>query len=454
MNGIGIQSQPEISAIWKIAIGLGFFIGMLNVFSPGALFSLLLVLSIILAIRLFAGQDEKRFLMRIFIYGVSIRAFLLFLIQFLLITKGKWVYYALDNRATVLLGDDGYNTVVGWWMANNFLGRPLNNYTAAFQNLSFAEYGQSGYLYLVALFYYVFGYSPISVTFINCILSALTGIIYYSIAKNIMGLRSAKITAILVTFLPSLITWSIINLKEPLFIFLTGVILWLSVQLFKNFKFRYLILLVLSLILQFTFRRWILLPSILIISSSYLLVRKKINAIQILLLLLILFANSAFLKDKFDDFKYEMISYHWGVLSSGGTTYNLYDVEYKPGLSSEQVSYLGFLKGFFKGWFHRFLEPFPWRLYSDLSLASFPQIIIWYFLLPFAAIGILMQLTNNCRKSLILILYFLIIGSILALTGGNIGTDFRTRDVLTPLFLLFSSFGLVKIFGFKNTFIR
>jgi hypothetical protein len=40
----------------------------------------------------------------------------------------------------------------------------------------------------------------------------------------------------------------------------------------------------------------------------------------------------------------------------------------------------------------------------------------------------------------------LIAGSIFALTGGNIGTDFRFRDMFTPIIILFSVTGLLNFF--------
>src|SRR3989338_9086013 len=84
-------------------------------------------------------------------------------------------------------------------------------------------------------------------------------------------LRISKVTCILVTFFPSLIIWSIASLKDSLFIFLTGFILFLFLKIREVRKVKYFILLILSLILQFSIRKWVLLPTALILFLSYLL---------------------------------------------------------------------------------------------------------------------------------------------------------------------------------------
>jgi len=99
-----------------------------------------------------------------------------------------------------------------------------------------------------------------------------------------------------------------------------------------------------------------------------------------------------------------------------------------------------------KGWFHLMLEPLPSSIKSLTMLASSFQMILWYPLIPFSIIGILLSLRYKFKESFILLLYFLFMGSALAVSGGNVGTTFRLRDTITPLFLLFSSVGIISVF--------
>lgn len=439
----------------KMFLILILFFALLATFSPGSLFGVLIILSIIFIIQFIADEKEKIFLRNIFISGITLRIILLLSVQFILIFKKHWMYLGIEG-IPALFGDAGMNTIVPWWYAQYVMGKPLSDYGfgAVFTG-SFVDYGRTGYLYLVALFYYLFGYSPISVTVINCILSVLTGIIYYFIAKDVAGIRPARITAILIIFFPSLVIWSIANLKEPLFIFLTAIILWLFMRFLRTNKLRYLILATPAIFLQYTLRQWIVSPTFFAIFFCYSAISKKRRKILYVcfIAIVIFLVFSPFVRNKFLSVKTGLIDYHRGVAGSGGFIYHIYeDWVYNPGTASKEVTNFNFILGMLKGWFHSLCEPLSWHIFSKSTLIVLPQMLIWYFLLPFCFLGILFLLKSNWDKSLILILLFLQLGSILSLTGGNIGTAFRMRDMLTPMALLFSSVGLVRIFGFKDIF--
>lgn len=434
-------------------IAAGLSLGVISFFSPGSLFCILIVLLIGLSIGLVSDCDERVFLTRLFFWGISSRVFLVLLTQFIFLWLQKWTYYEGGDRAIVLFGDDGFNTVVGNWIAQYVSGKHLSTHMLATVSPAepFKEYGRTIYLYLVALFYYLFGYSPISIIFLNSIIGVSTGIVYFSLAKKIASIKVAKMTSIFVTFFPSLFTWSIINLKDSLLIFLTGVIIWLFLKFLDSRKIRFIAFLFLTLFFQFYLRQWILLPTIITLSLSYIIIRKKLKVRHVCLLIVVFIIICPFWKGKLNDYKSRIVDYHRGVVSSGGFVYNLYDDWlYLPSSSSSSVGFLGMLKAFLRGWTHFFLEPFPYKLFSKLSLVALPQMIFWYCLIPFSIFGALVQLRLYWNKCLVLIIYLLTIGSIFSLTGGNIGTDFRMRDILTPIMLLFSSVGLTRVFCSKS----
>jgi len=434
----------------KTIIILGVLFGVLTIFSPASLFSLAFILLVAVGIHKFSDAAERNLLIRFFLIAVAIRFFLVLLSKFILGAAGKWTYLESYKSAT-LFGDTIINTIVGWWYTLNAMGEPLGDYSRRVVSTgSLGDYGRSGYMYLIALFYRAFGYSPISVIFNNCILGALNGIVYYSIAKSIGGLRAARITAILVIFFPSLILWSIANLKDTIFIFLTGVVLWSALRLSRRFRMKFLISLILALALQYFIRDWIIVPSVIVI--SFYLFFKRLKKLNLLLLVLILCSFIPVFMPRIDTVKSRLVDYHRGVISSGGNTYKLYeDWVYYPNSRSGGVTYPAFLRGYIRGWLHFLLEPLPWKVYySKPFLIASPQMLIWYLLLPLSLSGILMQLRYNWRESLPLVMYIFIIGSILVFTGGNIGTAFRFRDILTPLILLFASIGLVGLLNYEK----
>ncbi len=136
---------------------------------------------------------------------------------------------------------------------------------------------------------------------------------------------------------------------------------------------------------------------------------------------------------------------HRGAVNTGGICYKLLPDEFY--VSFRDVGVKDFLKMLGKGWFHIMLEPLPNMIQSKAMLFGCFQMLLWYFLLPFAILGVTISARYRLKESLILIIYFLVMTSALAVTGGNIGTIFRLRDFNTPIVLIFSSVGLVNTFN-------
>lgn len=443
-NHLALSVKKKIFVIF-IAI----ILGLLITFSPGSLFILILSLLFILMIRFFSEEPERGFLTRILILGMVLRVILLLSIMFILILLNRWSYNYYGVSLPFIFQDSSYYVSRSWAITQFGFKIPLGRLNTA---AILEPYGFNSYLYVMSVFHYLCGFSPISVTFINSLLSVLTGILYYFIAREIADKRSARITAFLIVFFPSSLLWSITNLKDASFSFLTALVFWAFIKLLRTNKVRYLILSVFTLAVQSSMRSGFFLFSLFLIGLSYFLIRGKNKRIYFFILLVILLIFFPMLKNSFDILKYQVINYHRGVISSGGFTYRLYDDwVYKPWVNFGALSNFALAKGLIKGWLHFFLEPFPWKMsFSIFRLLSFPQVIIWYFLLLFSVFGILLQLKHDWRKNLVFIIYLLGIGTSLSLTGGNIGTDFRMRDMLTPTIVLFSSIGIGKIFYFKK----
>jgi len=420
---------------------IGIALGLISVVSAGTLFDLFLCALIAYAIYKYSPSDEKDFLIKLFISGVVLRILLLVLIQSMLMHNGRW-FESYGDKAVYLFGDEGYYTIRSWWITQYVSGLDLG---ASKFNNAFGFYGQSFYLYIVAFFYYLFGYSPVSVVFLNIIFGVLTGIVYYFIGLEIAGRNAARVAAIVTVFFPSLVIWSISNLKDPLFIFLMGIILLSFVKLVKNNRLRYIWPIFIALLLQLLVRPKTYLYIMAVMTwviASYLMIRKKIRLSHMILLIMILIVLLPALYPKFESVKIALVNQQKAA-ASGGIHYRIYDDwVYHNFADVSKVTNFQLLKALFKGWVHFFLEPFIWKTRSFASLSVFPQMVVWYFIVLFGFLGLFAKLKQNDGVAVSLIVFLLLVGSIFAMTGGNIGTTFRMRDMLTPLIILFSSIGI------------
>jgi hypothetical protein len=149
--------------------------------------------------------------------------------------------------------------------------------------------------------------------------------------------------------------------------------------------------------------------------------------------------------------KTAFVNYNKGVVNTGGFVYRIYaDWVYADNSNPALVSNGEMFRAALKGWQHFFLEPFPWKMSSPLSVSAFPQMVIWYIMLLFSIAGAFVQLRRNRKMGQALLAFFLLVGTIFAMTGGNIGTDFRIRDTLTPLIILFAAIGLKALFTLRD----
>ena len=92
--------------------------------------------------------------------------------------------------------------------------------------------------------------------------------------------------------------------------------------------------------------------------------------------------------------------------------------------------------------FHYLAEPLPDRTGNLFALLALPQMILWYILLLWAAVGMVVGLKRHAQGTPFLMTAALAWTIAGGLAAGNVGLVFRVRDMVTPLFLIFSSIGI------------
>jgi hypothetical protein len=168
-------------------------------------------------------------------------------------------------------------------------------------------------------------------------------------------------------------------------------------------------------------------------------VRKKALTIFILLVSLAVLAGifRGQINSRVQDVLFRASTAQRGVESEGGFCYRLLSDEQ---LARSAMSPNDFMTMVVRGWFHLFLEPFPWRVIEKPKFILYlPQMLLWYVLLFFAFRGVRLSFYRHKRISLFLLIYFIIMASGLVVVSGNIGTVFRLRDVFSPLIFIFAS---------------
>lgn len=432
----------------KRALLLGVLCGILAGISPGLAFVMVLIIAVAGMIRLYSDPKETSFLLGLFSMGLLVRAACLVLLMLVLVGMDK-VFVTGSDRFSVpaLFGDSGYAIVRGWRFVQFFMGN-LN--APELTDHLMEDYGFSGQLILYTLFFSLFGFSPFAVTTLNCLFGVLTGLVVYSLTREVAGTFAARLAGLLTTFFPSLILWSVTNLKDSLFILVVTAMPWGWWRWHRSRRPLFLLVGIGAPLILLTLRphfptailaSFCTTVGLLVMASDQ---RRRIGMLcgagGILLLL------TGDLPAWYHKTLTLAVSYHRGVVSTGGFYYTLYG----PGIYDGSIEpaavgapWVAIAYGI--AWIHILLEPFPWKVRSTLSLAALPQMLIWYSLLGMALLGGRCLWKANPRLGRVVFLHLFFLGSVIALGGGNVGTDFRMRDTLTPLILSLSAMGLASL---------
>lgn len=454
-----------------ILISIASVIAIWLIFSPGSLFIVSLSLLCALLIWKYSERSERSFLLKIFIIALCLR----FLFSIF--------YYSLSLRSDIgsdFLGDARGYSYNGHYIAETISNKPLDarpfgddlgslkDLRKRFKNINIPSLGMyqvGGMAYINGIFYATFGYSPLGVKFLNCLLGVLSALFIYHFVKGVFGKKPARLALVMVIFFPSLFFWSITGLKDTIVFFLICVMLFLptkmvhSTQIIKK-------LAILALILGAFFIFWTIKPyfgwpmgiilGISVISSLKVKNIKRI-ILSLVLATLVFFifyggkeifgkANNFLKSNLFTTIHTQRTNYYYG-----GVTYMIYpkrfytSQSFRSGLT-KTIQPNELLMSYLKGVVYFIFSPFPWHLKAKMLFLGYLQSIFTILLLPFVIFGIIFSLRYKVKEIFPILFYCIIITSLYGLVQANIGTAFRLRDIVVPFYLALGAIGLSKLF--------
>ena len=442
----------------------GALAGVLAALSPGTLFILLLSGIFLLILRRCSAPEDRRFVTGLFVAGLLARMALSVGLDIgSRLAEGEgparlgpvhgWELNIRDRtRSYLKLGDSDFYSDRAYALAEYARGG-----REAVLLVSMKKPRPHGYLYAMGSFYYLFGFSPISVKFLNCLIGALMGPLLFFLAQACFDRWVGRVSSLLVTFLPSLMLWSASNLKDPVFITLTTFLflLLIKIQLARTpwQGLRCVALLVPAALIHMTLRSdtgfsWALLGCAAlcyVLARIHWLGRLGIGA-----------AAGWLIASRWTQF-FEKVAFafyrHLGNVDAVSTpnsmTYHYLPAPFYVGgvdifaeAAKMRTDFPAILTTLGKAVSHYLLEPTPARMGTSSLVMIHPQMMVWYALLPFAVVGTFLSFGRNFRRSGFLaatLAVWILIG---ALASGNIGLLFRVRDMVTPFIIVVAVAGL------------
>jgi hypothetical protein len=407
-------------AITLLAVAIGFLAGRTDDQLPVALavaaLGALLGCAFIVAR---SRREDARFLCGIFLAGIALRCAIA-LVNHYMLPHGFFAY------------DDGrYNEVgrqlAAWWRQDG----PFPAYIA--------HGGQVGWFYVNGAITWLFGFVPLVPAFLNCVIGPLCGVIVFHLVRDHFDARAARRAAVLAMFFPSVMLWSSLNLKDAATVLCIVLVLAHSLALQRRFRPLHLVGLLLFLTLLGTLRSYLFIITGVSVIGSLMIGRLGVSprGVVIGLLLMVSFVGV-----------YQRFGFGREVVASEGLkTANEIREEMAEGDSAYEgdaeisspmkaISFLPVGLGYF------LFAPAPWQIWNLRQALTFPEMLLWYALLPAVWRGVRYAFRERFGAATALLGPGVVLTVAYALVESNLGTAYRHRAQVLVIYLIFAAIGL------------
>ncbi len=421
------------------------FLASSLIFKDGTSFILSLFL-IILSVIFMLGKEDAKFLAIVFIISFFVRIVLMYLLH--------WQSYKAGFEGFIS-GDDRLYTLKAIKIALSWQHLPYNMNCDTHS----PGYGLNPFTYILALFFRLFEPNYLSSKLINCLIGSMAPLVIYLIAKDMFSAKVAKLSFALASFYPSMVRWSIGNLRDPIIIFLTVMTFYLLLALRKN-RYRIMksiavlfILVLLKKLQIVAFAAFLLIIALFAVYNFFKILRSKNKPVFLVVLIAVIILSILFMACEHDNIKGSIVKFLQSTLDRSISLYIVdnagylaYDSHTIAQLRSGILDLGSLVIFYFKAIGYFILVPFPWRLSSLNQILAYPQIVLWYLLLFLSVVGFTKALKISKENNFFIIMFFLIGISIFAMVESNMGSAFRHRDIFSFIIFIYAMAGLNHMF--------
>jgi uncharacterized membrane protein len=384
-------------------------------------------------------------------------------------------------------GDDQAYDSVAWQQAQSWrgVGPPVGaSYT----------YLLNAYTYTQAGLFLLVGHRPFAMILLNCAFGALTAGLAYLIALRLFGQLAARFSAIAIAFFPSMLFWSLLNLKDVMSVLTIALLLWLATWLVMTGKQWLILPILLTLVIVGSVRVYIggmlsvLIPVAVALQSRVRFPHKWRTAALLLaggammlwlsgggvwfvrtlpILGIMRFAtagdaNSAYVPPLIAASPTPLVATGpapagdvrgaavptvaaaAGSVATAGASPPASD----PDAIARRGSLRELVQWFPTGLAYALAAPFPWAARRAVELATIPEMLLWYASMILAVIGLGVH-WRQWRQYVLLLGYLGGTILVMAVAEGTIGTLLRHRTMVILPTLIFSGAGAAWVWSHR-----
>jgi 4-amino-4-deoxy-L-arabinose transferase-like glycosyltransferase len=374
-------------------------------------------------------EQDKQFLLRIFVVGVLVRM----LIGTLIFSLHLQEFFGGDANTYDYLG----NELLAVWQGNTIFISDIEVFSTG---------GGWGMLYLVGAIYAIIGRNPLAVQFVNAVLGAATAPLVYLCAQHMFrNLRVARIAAFFVVFYPSLVLWSSQGLKDAPIVFLLVAAMYATLKLGEKLNVKYFLILIAALFGILSLRFYIFYMITAAIAGAFLIGMRRFSAQSVARQAVALVAIGLALT-------------YLGVLRTASAKLEIYgnlEAIQRSRSDLAQTATSGFSKdvdvttttgaltALPVGMIYLLFAPFPWQLANLRQSITLPEMLIWWASFPMLILGLWFTIRYRLRQAFPILIFTTMLTLSYSIFQGNIGTAYRQRSQLLVFYFMFVAVGIV-----------
>jgi hypothetical protein len=358
-----------------------------------------------------------------------------------------FIFAPTDQPFASFFGDEEMFKFRSVWLRNIGLGVPIS---AADFIYAVEETGKSQYLYVLAFLQALVGDAPYGIHVFNMTVYLAGVVLLYRVARASYGPVPAIAGLVVLLFLPSLFTWSVSALKEPLYTLLAALELACAVAVVRARRSSVkavsaLAVIAIAFLLEGLRKGGLLVAgvgSVLGIAAAFIVTRPRLllaSALAAPAAVVAVVAGTG-IEQRLLSILRDAALYHVGHVFTPGYSYTTLDSWYYINPPDIHVMPIGDAASFAARAVTAYvLEPVPWTIESRAALAYLPEYAFWLLTMALVPAGFVVGLRRDPLFTCLLATHGLIIMTMVALTSGNVGTLIRHRGLALPYVIWMSS---------------
>lgn len=301
-----------------------------------------------------------------------------------------------------------------------------------------------GMNYMTGAIYMITGRNLLAGQFFCAVIGAATAPMVYICAFDIFNnKRVGQISAYMVALFPAFIVWSSQLMKDGLIIFLLVLAMTMVLQLQKNFSLFKVAVLSFSLVGIMSLRFYIFYLVAAAVAGSFIIgvessVKTIVRGFIAIALVGLLLSYLGILQTAGSDI--ERFGSLERVNASRMDLAKSADSGYGEDLDVSTPT--GALAAIPIGLTYLMLAPFPWQISNLRQLITLPEMLVWWFSIPFMIGGIWFTFKNKLRSSIAIIIFTFMLTLAYSVFQGNVGTAYRQRAQIQVFLFMFIAVGV------------